>query len=326
MSDEDKNVDNQNTSTDDHQNDSPTDGVNDNQDNLDDNSQNDDGLDNNLDDDGQDDNRGDDQDDDNQDDSDGDDTEHWDSEEEYLNQYSLPGSPKTLDEVMKSYKDLLPELNELQRQKADKNKTETKTTTDKPFFGTNLVMNTVDETIKSGSVPEKEVAGVRAWAKTIDNSLNPTFDKIGETLNGYASVIMGLIEAQQESAWNNFQHKNNVKKEEFFRYYGIKNLNPEKALHDLILSERPDLFNIIAETSFKKGKQQGKKKIRRFNANRKSKNRVTSSSKSIYKNYLTPSGELDEAKLNRINEKGSVNKLDVVNAFIKDQEAAMKNT
>lgn len=249
-------------------------------------------------------------------------SDEFESEEEFLTQFSLPGSPKTLEEAINSYKNLLAEFNKNKREEAEAKKPDAaqqNTQTDEIFTKSHLT-DLMEEKIKTGGIDENSTQAVRFWAKSVDAAYGPVLQKVGQYLSVIDTVANQLVNATRDSSWARFKHKDLTTKEELESLFGIENLYDfDKAFRGLVV-KRPDLLAKFSERQFNKGKDEGqKKKLQRFSANRRSKPKPKSSFN--LSPWLQPDGSLDEGKLNNIDHRKYPNlRTKVVDAYLSEFE------
>lgn len=243
-------------------------------------------------------------DDDETDGEDGDEDE--DLEAKYLAEHKLPGDPKSVDDVIASYKEAVRKLNEYERN-VNKREDDTglddyrqdKTEQRQSFFKTGLMANTVSEMLKSGGMDENTAQSWKSVAKIVDESFNPLIGQIESVLNALATQNREVTNELKESSWARFKYKDLAPREQLDAILKkTGDFNYSRAFQRLLVSDE-SLVAKFAEKQQKRGSDKGGKrsKLPRFTSNRRSKP-IDKKSGLNLKKYLNPDKTLNETVLN----------------------------
>lgn len=229
-----------------------------------------------------------------------------DLEVKYLEEHRLPGNPKSIDDVITSYKELLRKTNELMRNQSDTTtgveplQKETQNQR-QPFFKTNLTSQTVESMVKSGDMDVDAAKTWRGVAKVVDEAMNPFITQIEGVLNTLATTTTEFMGEFRESSWRRFQHKDLATREELdsiLKRSGGFDYN--KAFKHMLIADEA-LVSKFAAKQQKTGENKGSKnkKLPRFTSNRRSK--PTGSQASIgLKRFLNPDKTINESEIGKL--------------------------
>jgi len=248
-------------------------------------------------------------------------TEVWDSEEDYLKEHKLPGDPKSLDEVIKSYKSLLRESKRQQteRPKADEEPVREpapETEDRKQTFDETPVRKYVDQLIQEERISQENAASYRSLANIVDAGLAPMRTGVEKQMKMFLAGMGSIVNHVRDQSWRSFRFKHLASRDELESYmnrYGM--IDFEQALRRMAVDDKPDLLPQIFRDERGRDKGGKQRKLKRFSSGRRGK--PTETGTRPYAAYLTPDKALDEAKLDRLKIE---QKEKIVNAYLEDFE------
>ena len=257
------------------------------------------------------------------DDSD-DDQEVYDTEEEYLAQFDLPGQPKSLDGALKSYREAVSEMNRMKRESAAPSQppdqtqqaSPQSTDLDSTFFTGGHATKHIDSLIKQGTiVGDEQVKGAKFWASIQDKAIEPVLGDVRQFYQAVSGLLNQVVNSERNGSWARFKHKDLVERDRLEKLFNPKNmLDFESAFNELMLQD-PDILAKFTTRVDKRGEKRGQqRKLRRFSANPRSKP-TPRTDRTTYRNYLDPGGGLDEKKLDTLSD---AQKRKIVDAYLKE--------
>lgn len=245
------------------------------------------------------------------------------SEEEFLAQHNLPGKPKTVEEVLDSYKQLLKKLNEQPQQRQDK-LPDTDQSQSQRYFPETPMTAHVEQLIKQGvygSDPQNHEQA-RNSARVVDSALAP-FIQRAELQN---HALMRVISHVRDMNWKRFQYKHLVTRD---RLDQILNTTGEFD-YDVALQLEAVRDKSLLKEFAKREQQRGAEKARdkggklgRFSGIRRE-TKPTRSDKRIWSNFVDAEGGLDEGKLAKLKDPDFKFRNKIVDAFLADHEPKRK--
>jgi len=258
--------------------------------------------------------------------------EYWESEEAFLAEKGLPGSPKSIDEVLNNYKNLLREFKRQQSLEDDASFEKpdhlgvqptitpkaTEAKAGEPIFTKNVATNHVESLIKAGQVEADKEQSLRASAHFMDSVLNPTITKMETAFNQVADVMYRVVGSVRKVSWDRFPYKkaaDRARLDKIMNQYGL--LDYETAFRQLVLDD-PNMLGELQRTSEQRGIKKGKKlKIRRSITNRRGK--PVSKPGQVWRPYVDRDGNLDEGKLSRLSIEKKEKIVDAYDDFLTKQ-------
>lgn len=259
--------------------------------------------------------------------------EYFDSEEEYLSQFELPGKPKSVEQLVQAHTEAIKELNRLQREKAEPPKPRTpapETVPDvdsdgrKTYFKRDQFRQRV-KAMSDGAMFTDE-AHEKTY-KSVANLLDPVFNGFMEQVEAYygaqSKTVTAMLPALRRLSWQGFTHKDVVPKRDldsFMDQYGLYEY--DQALRAMAV-EDPNIFTRIAQAAHNTGKDRERKKMR-FRRAKGERRSPTVSRKGVYGPYLNAAGDdLDVAKMQKL---GMEQIRKVRTAYEKDQQSGRLST
>jgi len=253
-----------------------------------------------------------------------DDDDGYDSEEEYLNQFDLPGKPKTFDDVIGSYKEAVSKLNRYQRGVADGRRSpeleqrtgETREAPVSTLFSGGHATKHIDELVKQGTIAgDDNVRAAKFWAQVQDRAIDPVLSDVRNVFGSMSNLMNQMIKDARNGSWARFKHKNLITKEQLEDQFGPDNMLDYDGAFQKLMLQNSELFSKFTNQVDKRGEQRGeKKRFKRFSANPRSKP-APRPGPAIYRKYLATGGELDETKLAPLS---ADVRLKIVEAYLKE--------
>jgi len=264
-------------------------------------------------------------DDDKGDDADADyEQERYDTEEDYLNKFNLPGQPKTLDDAMESYQAAVSELNRYQRETADDRRPaerDQRSPQQNAELGSSLftgghATSYIDSLIKQGTLTgDDNVKAAKFWASTQDKAIEPVLSDVKSVLGAMSGLMNQVIDDARNGSWARFKHKDLITKEQLEGQFGPDNMLDFEAAFNKLMLQDSDLFAKFTNRVEKRGEKRGQqRKLRRFSANPRSKP-TPRTDRATYRNYLDKGGGLDAKKLDALPD---AQKKKIVDAYLKE--------
>lgn len=258
------------------------------------------------------------------DDADGD-LEPYESEEEFLKQFKLPGDPKNLEDAITSYKALVDEFNRLkqgqsrEKQPDEATRTQQNQSQSQGYFKRDPFTQYVKSLDESGALDPDVSREQKSWASTMDKVLNGHFDQVEAAFNTLAQGVMKLTSQQRNASYNRLpgNYKKLVSRDELDKTMDeLGLLDYAEALRYRAVND-PHLLSEFAKQERARGAKEQKRKgkgFKRFQANRRS--APSDKGGAIHERFLTPDGQLDEDKMNRLNDPTGDKKLKIANSFL----------
>ncbi|MDY0111189.1 MAG: hypothetical protein WC565_07805 [Parcubacteria group bacterium] len=242
-------------------------------------------------------------------------TESYDSEEDYLKQFDLPGSPKSLDEALASAKEAVRRMNELQRevaqlrsgvrqenQPADNRGNQTQQNMPEQYYHKNPITEYLKRMEESGRVDPEQAKAVRSWGSTIDEALSANWQRNLEAQAMLARELERTQKALRDMSWASFKHTDLVKREELDNIMQANQLLDYNQALQYKLSVDTGLLEKYADRQRKLGAREAEKRnkrnFKRFSGPRGGAPQAKKSP--VYEKFLDKTGNLDRARLNKI--------------------------
>lgn len=234
--------------------------------------------------------------------------EAFESEEDFLSQYKLPGNPKTLHEALTMTKELVNRLNRVQQQDAEKQIVDTPKE-DAPksqeFFPRNVFTKQFERLIEDGQIQGDNVGTYKYLGKVMDQAINSQTEMVENAMSALVTEIARVRGHLRDSAWRRFEAKNKglVDRERLDKimdsmgYYDYG-----KAFRQLAVDD-PSLLKQIEKRAEQRAVNKQNRGLARFTNPRRDKQEPPK--KVNVRAYLTPDGQLDKAKLAKLDSKDS---------------------
>lgn len=272
-------------------------------------------------------------------DEEGEEPEYYDSEEEYLKQFDgIPEDLKSIDDVIKAYKETLPKVKDAetatqQLQKVDEilkangvqggiqavlsqsqgapvQNQMTSPLGNQPATGSNPLVeapftSALSTYEKRGMFKDEDTKRYyQELAQFSDEAISPFLRTTDQLFKVVAKELMAIKKQTREVSWKTLEHpkKDAVDKNKVFDVmdtYGFDNL--DKAIGFLLL-QNPEIINKISEKAESKGIKKGQQKLKRFRGIRRSKSMAKESHN--YKKYQNPDGSWNQQKLDTLPDMG----------------------
>lgn len=243
----------------------------------------------------------------------------YESEEDYLKQYKLPGSPKTLDEVLgTTVPELVRKLNEYQQRDATRSK-ELAPKEEAPktkIFEKNLFGRQMSQLIESGGINKDYVDTYKHLAATFDSAMNNFIQDTIDVNSRLAREYQRLSDHVKGQSWQRFSRRfgDMVTRDQLDAIMEDMGYYDYDTAFRFFAANDPNLMRKALSRAQKDGERKGRKKqLGRFTTHPK-RSKAESGKTIEFSKYTRSDGTLDPGKLAQLDEKDSTR---IIEAFEK---------
>lgn len=171
------------------------------------------------------------------------------------------------------------------------------------YFNSSAMSGVVEEMVKDGRLVNSDsspqtVETYRGLGKMIDGAYGKQFKRAEQVYTTAMGAIVGLQKQVRTLSWDKLDKgvRDAVNRPDADKLLdaGLDGMSTYEDVIQFLSFKNPDLLKNVAKKAEERGKDKGRKKVKRFKTMRRNKKPVATSKKWSYEKYLNPNGNWDQ--------------------------------